>query len=339
MLPALALIMAVLLGACSLDSPDEMTRLAGETMGTTWSAVLHSPPEGVDTNSLKQRLQQRLDKLNGLMSTYDPHSELSRFNRHTGSDWFPISIETVEVAALAQELSRYTGGAFDVTVGPLVDLWGFGPSLRVNIPTGEQLNAALARVGYQKLEVRRQPPALRKRQPDLQVDLSAIAKGYAVDVLAAMLKEQGVTHFLLEIGGELQVVGEKAAGKPWRVAIEEPRQGAIEVSAVVPLPETALATSGNYRNYYEIAGQLFSHTIDPISGAPVKHRLAAVTVLDESCARADALATALMVMGEEQARMFAEANHVAAYFQVFSEDGLVATATTEFKRLTGGTAL
>lgn len=323
-----------MLTAC--QQAPETLQFRGSTMGTTWSVVLHSLPATVAPDSLQQQLQQPLDRVNRLMSTYDPNSEISRFNAMTNSDWFPLSAETAEVIALSQQISALTGGAFDITVGPLVELWGFGARERgAQLPTDKEIATVLASVGYRKLELRRDPAAIRKLQPQLRIDLSAVAKGYAVDQLAQLLRRQGIHNFLVEVGGELQIAGKRSDGDPWRIAIEKPEEGAREVAKVFPLSEIALATSGNYRNFYVENGQRYAHTINPASGRPILHRLASATVLDSnSCARADALATALMVLGEKNGRQLVEQNGIAAYFLIHDRESFSDYRSPTFAELT-----
>lgn len=302
----------------------ETVYLNGATMGTSWSVNMHSFPAGIDVSVLKQQLQQCLERINVLMSTYDPDSEISRFNQQVGNDWFTISAETADVIDLSLQISMLTDGAFDISVGPLVELWGFGVTPRAEqVPSEQQVRELLGRVGYQRLHLRCEPAAIRKLHPQLRIDLSAVAKGYAVDRLAELLKQQGIADFLVEIGGEMQISGRRSDGRPWRIAIEEPHEGARNVAAIFPLTATALATSGNYRNFYIENGQRYVHTLDPASGMPIRHQLASVTVLAASCARADALATALMVMGEDAGRHFVEQNRIAAYFLIQQKDATI----------------
>jgi thiamine biosynthesis lipoprotein len=302
-------------------------------MGTSWSLLMVPGAVKTDTATLQQLLQNRLDQINGLMSTYDPNSELSRFNNHDSSDWFTISEDTARVIELSRDISRLSSGAFDITVGPLVELWGFGAAERnKEIPSKERISKSLALVGYEKFRLRRTPAALSKLVPGLRIDLSAIAKGYAVDALAEILMQQGISNYLLEIGGEMQISGHRGAGGPWQIAIEKPLEGAREVAAILPLTATALATSGNYRNFYVEDGQRYSHTIDPISGKPARHKLASVTVLDKTCARADALATALMVMGEETGRELCEKNQIAAYFMIHEKESTIVYISPAFRK-------
>ena len=319
---------------CRQEVKPEVLHLNGSTMGTTWSASLVAGSGGTEAEALQQSLQSRLDQINGLMSTYDPASELSRFNSQASTDWFAISEETARVIDLSLEISRMTGGSFDISVGPLVELWGFGATLRKeSIPSEREVDQALARVGYQNIQVRLDPPAVRKQVPALRIDLSAIAKGYAVDALAELLREQGCKDFLVEIGGELKASGQRGDGSFWRIAIEKPLEDRREVGKVFVLTDIALATSGNYRNFYLEDGQRYVHTLDPVTGRPVRNRLASVTVLDQACARADALATALMVMGEEKARRFCEEHDLAAYFFIHEKTSLAIYASRAFRGL------
>ncbi|MGW8313836.1 MAG: FAD:protein FMN transferase [Desulfuromonadales bacterium] len=327
----------VMTTACRQEKPPDTLHLSGQTMGTTWSVVLLPSPDGTDTADLKKRLQDRLDQINRLMSTYDPESEISRFNELSSKDWFAVSPDTAQVIELSLEISRLTGGAFDISIGPLVELWGFGPGeRRETAPDEQQIGEGLARVGYEKILLRRDPAAIRKQVPELHIDLSAIAKGYAVDALAEILRHQGIDNYLVEIGGELQVSGHRADGTPWRVAIEKPLEDNRDVAVIFPLTNTALATSGDYRNFFVENGQRYAHILDPSTGRPARHRLASVTVLDQTCARADALATALMVMGEETGRRFCEENHIAAYFLVHENESIAAYKSHEFPSYSEG---
>lgn len=318
---------------CQQGETSDTLRLSGQTMGTTWSLNMVPGPAGTDSAVLQQLLQARLDQINGLMSTYDPESELSRFNDQLSTDWFRLSEDTAKVIALALEISLLSDGAFDVSVGPLVDLWGFGAAARSkSIPSEDQINKSLALIGYEKIRLRRNPAAVSKQVPGLRIDLSAVAKGYAVDALAEILAQQGIGNYLLEIGGELKISGHRGDGVPWQIAIEKPLEGVREVAAIIPLTDIALATSGNYRNFYVEDGQRYSHTIDPVSGRPARHKLASVTVLDWTCARADALATALMVMGEEKGRKLCEKYRIAACFIVHEGESMIVYESPSFRK-------
>jgi thiamine biosynthesis lipoprotein len=324
-LPISSFLLLALTCGCQQGEMSDRLHLSGQTMGTTWSLNMVPGPEGIDSAVLKHRLQARLDQINGLMSTYDPESELSRFNSLASADWYPVSEDTARVIDVS--------GAFDISIGPLVELWGFGTAeRREKIPAEEQVKENLARIGYENIQRRRAPPAIRKQIPEMQIDLSAVAKGYAVDALAKILEQQGASNYLLEIGGELQISGHRGDDKPWQIAIERPLEDVREVTAIFPLTNTALATSGNYRNFYVVDGQRYSHTIDPVSGRPIRHKLASVTVLARTCARADALATALMVLGEEKGRQFCEKNQVAAYFLIHDKTSTTGYASPAFEQ-------
>lgn len=305
-------------------------------MGTTWSVLLSKRPSGVDPASLQTLLQRQLDRINSLMSTYDPASEVSRFNDSSSSDWFSVSAETAEVVELAQEISRLSDGAFDISVGPLVDLWGFGPRPRGDRhPADSTVEAVRRQVGYRHLNVRRSPAGLRKNIPSLRIDLSAIAKGYAVDKLAETLIAHGVDDMVVEIGGEMRIKGRHPDGRPWQIAIEKPEPGQMAVERVFTVTNTGLATSGNYRNFFVEDGQRYGHTIDPATGRPVRHRLASATVLAPACARADALATALMALGDVRAQELCRREKIAAYLLIHEGEATQSVMTDTFKAQAG----
>ncbi len=291
--------------------------LVGAAMGTRWSAVLAAAGRSrADVERARTVIEARLAAVERRMSTWDPDSELSRFNRHTSSEPFPLSPETLAVLAIAQRVSERSGGAFDVTVRPLVAAWGFGAGARApgDTPEPAELAALRARVGYRHLELAPATGTARKRHPRLECDLSAVAKGWAVDRAAEALAGLGFSDFLLELGGEIRVGGERPGGGAWRVAIERPDPDARAVQASVELRDAALATSGDYRSFYEQDGERRSHLLDPRSGRPVRHRLASVSVVHREAALADAWATALAVLGPEEGFARAEAEGLGAYF-------------------------
>jgi thiamine biosynthesis lipoprotein len=304
-----------LISGCERSAEPPVLRLQGATMGTSYSVQIVAPAAELDRAALAERIEARLTEINALMSTYQPDSELSRFNAQDATAWFRVSPQVVAVLQSAQQISRASGGAFDVTVGPLVNLWGFGPNVSAEaLPSPAAIAGERARVGWQRLQLRTQPPALRKTHADLAVDLSAIAKGYAVDQVAELLETAGLTDYLVEIGGELRGRGRNGRGQPWQIAIERPETDKRAIFRVVALRDLAMATSGDYRNFFEVAGRRYSHTIDPTTGRPVGHRLASVTVLAESAMRADAWATALLVLGPEQGMALADEQGLAALF-------------------------
>ena len=312
---------------------------SGPTMGTRYSVKLAALPDGVSREQIQTELDRRLESVNHQMSTYQPDSELSRFNRQTGTGWFAVSPNLVTVVTEALRVSRWSGGRFDVTVGPLVNLWNFGPDAHPKqLPTETAITAARQRVGYQQLEVRADPPALRKTRPDLYVDLSAIAKGFAVDQLAEYLAGLKTPGYLVEIGGEMRAGGNHADGSPWQVGIEQPTPGHRGIERIIRLKNQAIATSGDYRNFFEINGKRYSHTIDPRTGRPVTHQLTSVSVIAETCTTADALATAVMVLGPVEGYNKAVADDRPVLLIVRDGGRFVEKATPAFKRLFGNSA-
>ena len=308
--------------------------ISGPTMGTSYSIKLSELPAGVIQEALHRDIDNILERINDQMSTYRQDSELSRFNRSAGRDWFDVSPETAQVVRESLLISLKSGGAFDVTVGPLVNLWSFGPQQQPRkIPSDGEINAILAVIGYEYLKVRTSAPALKKLVARLEVDLSAIAKGFAVDQVAELLIQRGVKGFLVEIGGEIRTFGTKANGNPWSVGIELPADDQRSVQEVVKLDDLALATSGDYRNFFMEDGKRYSHTIDPRTGRPVEHRLASVSVIAEHCMLADAWATTLMVLGPEKGYEFAVGQDLAVVFVIRDKNGFSRRSTPAFNRI------
>ena len=292
-------------------------------MGTSYSIKLSPPPPATRLAELQRSVATRLEKINGQMSTYLPDSDLMQFNRSASTDWQAQPAAIVELVDRASAISLLSKGRYDITVGPLVNLWGFGNSgERESAPAAGEVRDTLARIGHHQLETRPEPPALKKDHPQLEVDLSSIAKGWAVDQIAELVRSAGFSDFLVEIGGELRARGQKAAGTPWRIAIEQPTYEARAIQRIIELQDIAMATSGDYRNFFTVDGQHYSHTIDPKTGHPVRHRLASVTVLAEDCTTADAWATALLVLGEQLGPELADAQGLKALFIVRKGEGL-----------------
>ena len=308
-------------------------------MGTTYTVkVVTEGPLGASSSPKQEQVQQviegRLAEVNDKMSTYQPSSELSQFNSSRTTVPFPVSAETLQVFAEAQRISAATAGAFDITVGPLVNLWGFGPDAKpLAVPADEEVERLRPRIGWSRIEVDTARSTIRKSEPEMYCDLSAIAKGYAVDRVAEGLAALDLADYMVEVGGEVRTRGRNAAGEPWRIAIERPDTAQRAFQEVVPLSDLAMATSGDYRNFFEQDGVRFSHTIDPRTGRPIQHRLASVSVIDPVCMRADGYATALMVLGEEEGFRLAEEQGLAALFLVRKGDGFEERATAAFKTL------
>ncbi len=308
---------------------------SGQTMGTTYSVKCWSAEAVTADLPVVSNIVEKLEQVNQQMSTYVPDSELSKFNESPANEWFAVSPETAYVVERAVHYYNATSGASDVTVGPLVQLWDFGPGhhhlgAKLEAPTDEELATAKQRSGCSQLEVRAEPPALRKQVDGLEVDLSSIAKGYAVDVIADLLSASGYENYMVEIGGEVRAAGTRQDGKPWRIGIEQPNLTNRQVHTIVELADQALATSGDYRNFREFDGERVSHIIDPTSGRPLPYRGWSVTLLTPTCLEADALATALLVMGEDRGYDWCEEHEIAALF-LLAEDGvIVERATSKF---------
>lgn len=320
---------ALALGSLSLaacNRPHQLPTLqaiTGQTMGTTYSVKLGQAAAGAPELTLvSQEIEAELASLNAQMSTYLTTSELSRFNQQASDEWFPVSQETADVVGLALQLTKQSDGAFDVTVGPLVNLWGFGPMPRQSqAPSQADIAAALQAVGSDKLQVRLAPPALRKTHPALQVDLSAIAKGHGVDRVVNVLERLQYSSYFVEIGGEVRTKGTKPGGQAWQIGIEQPRSEQRSVAQVLSLSDQALATSGNYRNYFEIDGRRYSHTISPKTGWPIEDAIASASALADNCALADGVATAMMSAGFDAGLALAERNGWAVMLVRPTADG------------------
>ena len=299
------------------EPPVAELQMSGRTMGTTYNVKYRPTPNTLTVKDLQIEVDTLLAEINHTMSTYDQESELSRFNRLRTTDWVPASSSLRAVLKAALEIGAQSEGAFDITVGPLVNLWGFGPEVHSDrIPLDRDIAAARARSGLDKITLSETQSAIRKHRPDVFLDLSGIAKGYGVDRVAELMTARGIEHYMVEIGGEIRVRGLKERDTPWRIAIEKPLSGERSVHTMLALSDIALATSGNYRNFFEIAGRRYSHTIDPTTGWPVDHHLVSVTVLAETSMRADAWATAFQVLGPERGMAIAERLHLPVLFVI-----------------------
>lgn len=320
----IALNCALLLISC--DSEQTGPQISGQTMGTSYSVQWSDTSPSISTVELANLIDQRLAQINSLMSTYIPNSQLSEFNQSRETGWHKVDPELAKLITTALSISKQTEGAFDITVGPLVNLWGFGPSdTAFNFPTDTEINIAKRSIGYHHLEVRLDPPALNKKIIDLYIDLSAIAKGYAVDAVAQILNDNNLLNYMVEIGGEVKGMGIAPHGNPWRIGIETPSIQRGNIEQIVSLRDVGVATSGDYRNFIEHEGKRYSHTIDPRSGYPVSHNLGSATIIHESTAIADAWATAFMVLGAEKSHQLSTTNNLSGV--LITRDGQNYTST------------
>lgn len=308
----------------------------GPTMGTRYRVVVPVDEEAavIGENAIGELILGELQEVDARMSTWKPDSEVSRFNGHLSTEAFAVSVETLEVVARAQEVSEETGGAFDITVAPLIDAWGFGAQQPQAPPSERELKALNDRVGYHRLRLDLTAGTLTKLHPELEINLSAIAKGYAVDRVVGALRRAGVGSALVEVGGEVFALGRPAADRKWRVAIERP-DGSGATQRIVELEDRALATSGDYRNFRTLDdGSTVSHLFDPRIRAPIQHNGASVSVTASDCTTADAWATALFVLGPGEDLRPAIPSGVWALF--VTHEGQGAFSETEFDPLGTG---
>lgn len=324
-------VVLVSLTACS-PAPRATVSLSGSTMGTSYHVSLVASLTPAQTEQLQQSLDKQLQSINQSMSTYIEDSELSILNRAETGVFKTVSDDLYQVLSLSQQVTTLSGGAFDITVGPLVNRWGFGPDFSItDVPGEQELETLLARVGADQVVLSAAAKQVKRITP-VYIDLSAVAKGYGVDKLAELLLQKGYNDFLVEIGGEIRVSGTNKHSKPWRIGIETPVASLEKlVQKAVNLSDISIATSGDYRNFFELQGQRYSHTIDPRTGYPVKHSLVSVTVLDPRCARADALATAFNVLGYEKALLLANSHKIPAFFIIHTENGFKEFSSEAFK--------
>lgn len=332
----------LLSGGCARSSRVErpLVSIAGETMGTEYSVkvALEEGREASDdlVAEIRKIVAEELDTIDRKMSTYREDSELSRLNAHPAGKPFDLSPETYEVLDLSLRVSEETGGAFDVTVGPLVNAWGFGPEETRGEPDARAIAQALERVGYRKLRLSAEDRSAIKARADLYCDLSAVAKGYAVDRVSKALSARGFRDHVVEVGGEVRASGRNARGEPWRIAIQKPVPFTRQFARLVPMSGLSVATSGGYRNFFERDGKTYTHIIDPRTGKPVEHTLVSASVFHPECAVADAYATAMIVLGPEEGLRLAERLDLAVLFIFRNPRGdFEEKRTPAFERLFG----
>ena len=311
----------------SCSQPPEVLSLSGQTMGTRYHITLvnHDNQKTLASNRavLQQKIDAKLLEINQLMSTYIIDSEISRFNASPHNTWFSLSPEMVTVIGYSLYLSEITNGKFDISVSPLIDLWGFGAAGEMAFPSDDAIALAKSQVGWQSLILDKDNLRIKKTKP-LSIDLSSIAKGYGVDVIAQLLEGTGVQNYLVEIGGEIRVKGKNPEGIYWRVGVETPSFFQTSAKKVIQLSDRSIATSGDYRNFFEKDGVRYSHTIDPSTGKPVIHNIASLTVVENSkeysAMKSDGLATAFMALGERQALQLANELGIAIYILSYNKD-------------------
>lgn len=328
----------ILLAGCDNTSAPatpkaQVTVLDGKTMGTFWRVSV----VGLDQNraeNLRQKVQTLLDGDDQLLSTWKNDSALMRFNQSQSTTPWPVSEGMADIVTESLRIGQKTQGAMDITVGPLVNLWGFGPDKQpVKTPTQAQIDAAKARTGLKNLTVinRAGQQYLQKAIPDLYVDLSTVGEGYAADHLARLMIEEGISRYLVSVGGALVSRGMNADGHPWRVAIQKPTDRENAVQAIVDINGHGISTSGSYRNYYELDGKRISHVIDPQTGRPITHKLVSVTVIAPTALEADGWDTGLMVLGTEKAQQVVREQGLAVYMIMKEGDSFTTWMSPQFR--------
>ena len=325
----LAPVIVLLLLIKGMTFSPELVSFSGPTMGTTYTVKFYTVESGGNVQSLKDDVDSVLLRINQLMSTYDPSSDLSLFNKMPSGSKQEVSSEFAHVVDKALLISTMSDGYYDVTVGPLANLWGFGPDKsRDEPPTDEEINGAKQKVGYKNLLL---SGNVLSKEKDIYVDLSSIAKGYGVDAIANKLDENGIESYLIEVGGEIRSKGKKEDGGSWKIAIESPAGGHNVAQLIIDVDDLAIATSGDYRNYFEKNGVRYSHIINPKTGRPITHKLVSVTIIDKTAVMADGLATAITVLGPDKGLEFAEKHGIAAYLMIKKDFGYEERVSTAFE--------
>lgn len=313
---------------CS-DSGSVPLYLSGPTMGTSYNITIVDEAYTEQATEIAEAVTSILNGVNQTASTYIDNSELVELNRDTIEQVVRVSDDLFSMLLISEQVYRLTEGGFDVTVGPVVDLWGFGPGYNQQVPSDSDIEAAQALTGFSKLVLNDASKSVSKTSP-VQIDLSSVAKGYAVDLVADYFLSMGIANFLVEIGGEIRVNGHNPKGNPWRIGIESPNSSQASPAQAVAVTDLAMATSGDYRNYFDANGVRYSHTIDPRTGRPITHNLASVTVFADTSALADALATGLNVVGFDRALTICEQQKLACFFILHDGENFVQQHSSEF---------
>ncbi len=324
--------LTLMLTACDKPATTSALVLEGKTMGTVWRVSL-ADVASERRAELQQRIQQQLDADDAELSTWKPDSALSRFNQSRDLSPQPVSENMADIVTTSLRIGRKTGGAMDITVGPLVNLWGFGPTKQPgHTPDAAQIAAARAQTGLQHLRVVQGADGqwLQKDLPGLYVDLSTVGEGFATDHLARLMEQLGINNYLVSVGGAVLSRGLNAQQQPWRVAIQKPTDRENAVQARVNLQGHGISTSGSYRNYYELDGKRISHVIDPVTGRPIEHKLVSATVIATTALEADGWDTGLMVLGTEKAQALAIEQHLAVYLISKQGDKFVSWMSPQF---------
>lgn len=307
-------------------------------MGTTYNVTVVDNPLSLSKEDLKKRIEETLNEVNEKMSNWYDQSEISTINNDKRGKPIDLSQELFDVINISTDIHKRSNGAFDITAAPLINLWGFGPNKSERkIPSVSEVNAALELVGQTRL-LKLIPGLnqLKKRNSEVSINLSAIAKGYGIDRIARTLREEKIQNFLVEIGGDLITSGTNKNGKAWSIGIESPKVGSQIVQSVIKIKDQAMATSGDYKNFFEKNGIKYSHIIDPKTGYPIRHKTLSVTVLAKSAALADGWATAMLVLGKNDGMIVANKLDIPVFFISSHEKTFITAGSDEFKKIAAG---
>ncbi len=333
--------LALLIACCSpwpllAVNPDKKVKEVLEPFaieGLAQGSSYHISYTGKERPEIQRLVDERLASFDKIFSNYRPDSDISRFNNQNGLDWFKVDADLVRLVELSHKISQQSQGAFDITVGALLKIWGFGPFKTADhrLPTDAQIAEALKDVGYRQLLFQKSPPALKKTNTRVYVDVSGIAQGYSVDKIAKFLETKAIQNYMVEIGGEIRTKGDKN-GQPWTLAVDSPSSEPGNAAALVHVVNKGLTTAGDYRDYFEKDGKRFSHTIDPRNGRPVAHKLASITVIAASTGEADGWDTALMVLGPEESRKLVPKMRLAAFMIMREGNSFVTESLGDFEK-------
>ncbi len=334
-MPKILTVLLALFTLSACDKPDQTYRFSGSTMGTTYNIVIISKDTHIRAKA-QTAIKSSLKYVNRHLNNWNKDSEISRFNRSNSTAPIKIGPSLLQIMHASNIVHEQSNGFFDTTLDPIIDLWGFGPiQAEKKAPSATQIKTMLTQIGQsQQLELNSEDQTLKKRHKHVTINLSAIAKGYGIDKIAESFEELNIENFMIEIGGDLLTRGENPYGQDWRIGIEQPDSFGKDLQKIVTVSNLAMATSGDYRNYFEESGKRYSHIIDPHTGYPIKHKTVSVSVLAQNAMYADAWATALLALGQEEGRKIAEKYNIAAFFISHShENSFITSASTAFNAL------
>ena len=324
------LLLTVFLSSCSSQQKRFEFSFEGTTMGTSYSIKVIDKEDSKKILNLGKRIDSVLVDVNNKMSTYIPTSELSVLNSTKSNDWINLTEDLAHVLNTSKRISEESGGSFDITVGPLVNLWGFGPIKKDDeIPDQKLIDETLKYVGIDKIELDYSGKRIRKINPNVYCDLSAIAKGFGVDKVSLFIESLGIKDYMVEIGGEVRTKGKNVNNELWHIGISSPSSEGLQ--KILEISDHSIATSGDYYNYFEKDGVRYSHTIEPKTGKPITHNLASVTVIDKDCEEADAYATTIDVMGPDAGYEFALKYKLPVFMIVREKDKFIEKQTPQFE--------